>query len=162
MSKISAYKDYLKKTDSLYNKNNCSVFWGNIPSHIFDLMFLSKYRGKSFFDIGCGAGQTLYLANLLGLKNISGLEIDKELVNKCSENGFHVINECVTKTDFNYLNKYDVVYFYCFIKDEKLKEIILDKICENMSINSVINTKLCDINNDDFLKISENLYQKIK
>lgn len=160
MNKIKSYKEYLTKTSNLYNKNNSEKYWGNIPSHIFDLMFLSNYKNKSFFDIGCGAGQTLYLAKLLGLKNINGLEIDKELVNQCNKIGFDVINEDATKTDFKYLINYDVIYFYCFIKEESLKKNVLNKICKNMKINSVIKAKSCIIKKDNFIKISENLYKK--
>lgn len=161
MNKIKAYKDYLSKTSQYYNKNNSELFWGNIPSHVSDLMFLSNYRKLSFFDIGCGAGQTLHLANLLGFTKVSGLEVDKTLYKECLKNGFDVINENIITSKLEFLKDFDLIYFYCFIKEEGLKKIVLTNICNNMKIGSIIKIKLAKFDFENFIEIEKEVFKKI-
>lgn len=163
---LDRYKDYTTRNKKLglYNKNNSNEFWGNIESHYTDLLFLGKYSNKnlSFFDVGCGAGQTLDFAKSLGFDKVSGLEIDETLYKECLKNGFDVINENVVTSKLNFLKDFDIIYFYCFIKDDELKNKVLKNICENMKVGSIIKAKLVEFDFENFKELERNIYKKIK
>jgi SAM-dependent methyltransferase len=163
---LDKYKNYISRNKNLglYNKNNSDKFWGNIPSGYSQLIFLSRYVGKdySFFDIGCGAGQVLDFARNIGIDKVSGLEIDNELYQECINNGFDVINGDLINIDLSFLKNFDILYFYCIIKDESLMGLTMQRICDSMKVGSIIKADLVDFKVKNFNEIGLNLYKKIK
>lgn len=163
---LDRYKDYVTRNKKLglYNKNNSNEFWGNIESHYTDLLFLGKYCNKnlSFFDVGCGAGQTLDFAKSIGFHKVSGLEIDEALYKECLKNGFDVINENVVTSKLDFLKEFDIIYFYCFIKEDELKNKVLKNICSNMKVGAIIKAKLVEFDFENFVEVSRDEYKKIK
>jgi len=163
---LDRYNGYLTRNKKLglYNKNNSNEFWGNIESHYTDLLFLGKYSNKdlSFFDVGCGSGQTLDFAKSLGFHKVSGLEIDKTLYEECLKNGFDVINENVITSKLDFLKNFDIIYFYCFIKEEDLQKKVLKNICNNMKVGAIIKVKLVKFDFENFVEVNRGEYKKIK
>ena len=45
-----------------------------------------KTRGFTFFDIGCGKGRAIFVAESCGYKNLIGIDLDDELIMKANEN----------------------------------------------------------------------------
>lgn len=163
---IDNYNNYISKNKELglYNKNNSDKYWGNIESPISSLFWLGEYsnKGLSFFDIGCGGGQILNFTKNLGFHKVSGIELDKELCEICKENGFEVINDNIINNELKVLKEFDILYFYCFAKNNEEKQFILNKICNKMKVNAIIKVLLCEINRKDFKEINKGLYKKIK
>jgi len=163
---IEKYKSYIKNTKKkgFYNKGDSCEYWGNIESDFGDLQKLLVYSNKNdcFFDIGCGAGQTMYFLKMFGYENVNGVELNVDLYNYCKEQGFNVYNENMVESEMNYLKEADIIYFYCPIKNKETKEFVLNKICEKMKIGSILYLKLCKIEKNNFFSISSNIYKKIK
>ena len=75
-------------------------------------------EGKTFLDIGCGSGLFCLAANLLGAKQVIGIDIDihsieasQTLANRFNVNGMQFLQGSVLNTEFiKKLNPADIVY----------------------------------------------------
>lgn len=86
--------------------------------------FLSGYFGVYFqnstvsvLDIGCGIGHYMKALKTLGIKDVTGLEIDKTCVGVCRKDGLSIIQGDILRPSRKLLNKkYDVVIAFDVIE----------------------------------------------
>jgi len=115
----------------------------------------------SFLDVGCGVGLTLLLAWQVGFKPY-GIEIVPELV-KLAKLFTYSLGGWVKRRDalkFKDYDKFDVIYFYCPIKDMKLENRLERLIEDKMRVGAflIANCKQnnCIEKDNRFKKIYEN------
>lgn len=95
-------------------------------------------KGKSFLDVGCGVGQKVFLAHMLGFQSY-GLELRKPLLDEAValnhrfcydswERSQPISKSFVNANALTYkeYGKFDILYFYCPLFDDKL-QIALEK-----------------------------------
>ena len=82
--------------------------------------------GDKFLDLGCGDGQFLERAELMGAQ-ASGIEIDPDLVAICQGKGLNVIQGDVFDAD---VSKKSVVSFW--FTDEVQVPLLMDKLYAEM------------------------------
>jgi trans-aconitate methyltransferase len=90
----------------------------------------------NFFDIGCGKGRALFVAERMGYSNLKGIDLDDELIMLAKQNLKNyeltkmasVIDfETANAINFNYENV-PIVYFLFNPFNDKILEMVLEKI----------------------------------
>lgn len=102
----------------------------------------AEKRQLNFLDLGCGIGNMLILANILGYKSI-GVEYNEELV-KIARRIYssHIIQYNILNIE-NFL-EYDVIYMYRPIDDEKVLKKLMQKIITKAKIGTYFIFMSCD------------------
>lgn len=102
-----------------------------------DLMFLKKkfQYGATFIDAGCGIGWVVNLAKACGF-NATGVEIEPENVDIAKK----VFNADVRQGDILEwdFSKYDIIYYYWPIIDEKLQKKFENHVEDQMKVGAVL------------------------
>lgn len=111
--------------------------------------FLPKDKNARILDLGCGMGHFLHFLKKEGYNNVVGLDIGKETVSYCRNNGF-----MVEQVDlFKYLEKnnepFDIIVMNDLIEHLSKEQVILalDLICKNLSINGKVIIKVVNAAN---------------
>lgn len=100
---------------------------------------IKKYANSyTFMDIGCGKGRAMIVAEYFGFRKISGIELDKDLLEMANRN-IVVRKRPITGTEFKlqhinalemqYLNE-PTVYFLFNPFSREVLDGVLKKICE--------------------------------
>jgi SAM-dependent methyltransferase len=103
-----------------------------------------------FVDVGCGVGQKVFLAHCFGF-NSFGLELRKELIeagenlfNRLSvskhqyqwnKGDFFIQGNALTYPDYS---RFDIIYFYCPLADEKLEVELEKKIAADAHAGAIV------------------------
>lgn len=98
-----------------------------------------------FVDVGCGLGHKLLLARSYGLST-SGIEIRKPYAKKCRSLmkqflGYFAKNIKVVNTDamkFDGYGDFDIVYFYCPIRNHEVELQLEEKIASEVKVGAVV------------------------
>ena len=77
----------------------------NLPRYIEN--YLPKNKMAKIIDIGCGFGQTLNCLKKRGYDNIIGIDVSKEAIKKCKEDGLVVEEKNLMDLEGNY----DFIFF---------------------------------------------------
>jgi 2-polyprenyl-3-methyl-5-hydroxy-6-metoxy-1,4-benzoquinol methylase len=124
-----------------------------------------------FVDAGCGIGWVVELANYMGFKSkgieisINNVKVANKLFNACYDSNMDVVEGDIFDHDFS---KYDVIYYYCPIKDPELEIKFEHKVEKEMKVGSILiaNTKRDEsiIRNRRFKKLDypNNIWMKVK
>jgi len=74
-------------TDVEYMNDYVATYTSRIKAAINKLIEIdSSVKGHFFYDLGCGKGKVLVLAERAGFKNIFGVEISPDLITICKKN----------------------------------------------------------------------------
>jgi SAM-dependent methyltransferase len=92
-------------------------------------------KAFTFFDIGCGKGRAVFVAESCGYKKLTGIDLDEELILKANENLKIYKNRIDSKIEFfkynalnyNYKNE-PTVYFMFNPFSEDILEGVLERI----------------------------------
>jgi 16S rRNA A1518/A1519 N6-dimethyltransferase RsmA/KsgA/DIM1 with predicted DNA glycosylase/AP lyase activity len=135
-------KEFIKKSGKKYNyykNNNINNYSFHSPSclKLYELLKKIDIENKKIIDIGCGKGFALSLFYLFNFKNISGIEIDNNLVSICKKNLdiLKIKNINIIESDileYKNINEYDIYYFYNPFSS-KTFELLLSKIDNKIS-----------------------------
>lgn len=94
-------------------------------------------RNFAFMDIGCGKGRALLVAEFCGYKQLTGIDLDEELVNAATENlklykfkrpDSEVRFICQNALSFDYPNEATVYFLFNPFNETVLKGV-LERIC---------------------------------
>lgn len=131
----------------------------------------------SFVDAGCGVGHKVFLAQVLGFSNVTGIDIEpqylsaaKKVIKQFFEDGFKedlmfkkikFIKQNILETDYS---DYDVIYFYVPLR-EHAKEVEFEKrVVETAKSGAIIigisNHYLHDTKNNGLIKHSSYVFEK--
>jgi len=93
----------------------------------------------TFVDAGCGIGLICEFANQLGFL-ATGYDLDKENLNVAEQLGFKRYYTEFIKKDINKVNygKFDVIYFYCPIKDTVSQRQFEEKVAKEMKVGAYV------------------------
>ena len=182
------YKDN-KNDDLIWNRNKKMSAYGFVPTkHIKELVkilttTLSYLRKKyntdsfSFLDAGCGVGNILLMAQIVGFSKVHGIELDprtvkiaRRLLGSMHSSNFRIINSDLSK--YNKYKNYDVIYYYQPIQPSS-KQLMkfLSLMRDNMKIGAIVITNGTNPFCDDrrFKKIksvpwwrSDGVYEKMR
>jgi len=79
----------------------------------------------NFLDVGCGDGTKVLIASAFGC-NASGIEHDPECVKRARSLYRRTSIETVDALQYEHYGDFDIVYFYCPIRDTE-KQILLEQ-----------------------------------
>lgn len=111
----------------------------------------NEIKSKKFLDIGCGVGQKMFLAKSLGF-NAYGLELRNELIDEGKRLFFDLRLEpynfikgnALTNfikgnaLTYNDYSKFDILYFYCPLFDEKLEMEMEKRIIKQAKSGAIV------------------------
>lgn len=169
---IKCYQEFMvdvryrgnKYGDPIWKHNKETGAYGFVPTKdiielikilITILSYLKKKSGLeniSLLDAGCGVGNILLIAKVLGFSDVYGIEFDVNTIKiakrlsesftasyNYSEENFHIIKADLSKYD-KYEN-YDVIYYYQPINPgSKQMGKFLSLVKENMKIGAIVVT----------------------
>ena len=90
---------------------------------------LAKQKGyKSFLDIGCGCGRPLIVAKEVGFLKLYGVDISKQLIEKCGTNlkklNINADIICSDIENYSIPNENLVIFMFNSLKEDKLSLLI--------------------------------------
>lgn len=145
--------------------------WGYIPSSYEDFieamdvarkavsLMYKDWASQKFIDVGCGNGMKMQIANQLGLNDVWGLEYDKRLI-KISNRLFNrKFAEKIIHGDaleFNDYWQYDIVYFYCPLKEFERQVELETRVYEQAPDGTVL---IQFLKNNRDARMEPDLYQ---
>lgn len=116
-----------------------------------ELEIISKIKpcNAYFLDVGCGIGNVMSLAKYYGFSPF-GIEFDPKLVSRALFPKLSTINpqkqSCgiyeIDALKFEHYGEFDVIYFYCPIKDSELESQLERKIEDDMKVGAYYLTNL--------------------
>jgi len=134
---------------SQFKKSNSNEFYHyQGASYLVLLRILPEVfkqtQEATFFDIGCGMGRALFVAEFCGYKNLIGIDLDEELVTAANLNLKNYKPKNIDsklsfiKTnalEFSYKNE-PTIYFLFNPFSEAVLEKVLEQICSTTSANT--------------------------
>ena len=142
---------------------------GYAPSSIEGfLKVISKIRGiksiNSFVDLGCGIGSKCAIARIMGINDVSGVEIHPEMLKVANvlskRHNFYVHNQDINHFDFS---GYDIIYlFYPIDGTPRFTDNLLDKLNKNQVIVSSEESRQLSIQNPKYIAKFDNFLIKSK
>ena len=101
----------------LFKKDNNESTPVDIVSFEENLKYVhTKYKVDNYFDYGCGKGQTMVIAELCGMKEISGIEYEKPIYEQALINmkllEVPAIVELGDASNFYSIDEYDCFWLY--------------------------------------------------
>lgn len=134
------------KTSSLKKSNSTDYFHYQgagylILFRIFEKIY-KKTHNYTFVDIGCGMGRPCFVAESYGYKNITGIDLDLELINEAKLNlTRRLLKNKTSKIDFihvnateyNYKNEPTVYFLFNPFNESVLKNVLAKIIDQTQS-----------------------------
>lgn len=153
---ISSYINYFKvqsggKEETIaFQKGRFQFIPANLDQILYFLDEIVEYYNKKgisihslkFLDAGCGIGNILMIANLMGF-NAYGIEIDSRnirIAKKLVTNSYRIRFE-ITKGDiltFKNYSHYDVIYFYYPLYDYEKQKRFEAKLVNDMKVGAIV------------------------
>jgi SAM-dependent methyltransferase len=120
------YKSYLKDMDNLQLCSSDKKERNMIKKYIKRnyIPYIPNNKNIQILDLGCGKGHYIGALQMLGYKNVIGVDVSESIVNYCKKQGLNVVQDNLV----NYLkvnkNKHDVIIFNDVIEHFSKSEII--------------------------------------
>ena len=167
---IKCYQEFMvnirykgnKQDDLVWKRNNKIGAYGFVPTKgitelVKILMSVFSYSTKklkreniSFLDAGCGAGNILLIARVVGFNDVYGIELDvntikiaKKLLKHATlpyrkhPGNFHIIK--ANLLEYDKYKKYDVIYYYQPMRPgDMYMTKFLSLVKENMKIGAIV------------------------
>lgn len=150
------YENYIKNNRFTYNRDDNN--FGYIPLPSAKLKNINDYyeEGFKFLDLGCGPGNILNFANNCGY-DVTGVEFDPTF--KDSLKDFNHLIDDINNLPEEFFSDFDFIYSYVPLKNG-FKDF-LNKVINNMKVNSYLFIPSYNIKNDNIIHIKDKLYKKI-
>lgn len=92
-----------------------------------------KTKNFAFVDIGCGKGRPVFVAESFGYENLTGIDLDKELISVANENlKSYLLKRAssniqfieINALEYNYINQPTVYFLFNPFNETVLKKVI--------------------------------------
>lgn len=152
LQEIKGDKQYNINTSKFKGTHNSAAHHYQGATYYILHQVFTEWQAKGlpnfFLDIGCGKGRAMYMAARYGVKNIIGIELDKNLCISCIEtcneakkqypnSTFKVIN--TNAVDFSIPETIDAVFMF-----NPFGEVVMQQVINNLKLS--INKKPRKIN----------------
>jgi SAM-dependent methyltransferase len=110
---FESYEEYIfwqtKNGESFESENN---IWRLGQEHCIDYFFSKIDLNQKIMDVSCGDGVGLVYFKKLGYRNVVGVEINDNKIERCKDIGYEVIRHdlCSDLFDESLTNEFDVIY----------------------------------------------------
>lgn len=116
--------------------------WNSIPSNYFSMIILKVIKDSideklTLCDMGCGIGNVVFFSEKIGYKSM-GIEMQQVYNEHYKKYNINVINDNLLNIDYSFLKDIDVVYIYRPIINKDIMQEVINKIYDNMKINSFL------------------------
>jgi 16S rRNA G966 N2-methylase RsmD len=90
-------------------------------------------KNFAFVDIGCGKGRPVFVAESFGYQNLTGIDLDKELISTANENlkNYLLKSEssniqfiAINALEYNYINQPTVYFLFNPFSEAVLKKVL--------------------------------------
>jgi len=101
---------------------------------------LPEQKDYKFLDVGCGVGNIMKIAKNF-FCTVNGIEIDKRNIDRAKMLfGDYYVKKIfnINAFDFKDYNKYDVIYYYCPIKEHKIQRKLEKLIERKMKVGAYL------------------------
>ena len=115
---VSKFKEFYLNSDAIINKSD----WVKYRKKILPLL-IGYSKNAEILEVGCGSGLLLQYLDHEGYKNLSGIDISEEQVQKAKARGYNVNTADVSDYLKNKAGKYDIIIAYDFIEHFSKEEI---------------------------------------